>query len=136
MKKPEFLVFNVDQSVAFIAAQDDVLFVNQNIENVLDQEIDVDNNFLITDVKACLFYNKKFYVLANKFEKMRGVFLLMIDESNLTRLNRKNFIIKWNNQLEIGDADIYIVNDGACANNECCESPSKTSDNNKSLNMS
>ena len=63
----------------------------------MDKEIDVDNNFLITDVKACVFSNNKFYVLANKFEKMRGVFILMIDESNLSKLNRKNFIIKWNN---------------------------------------
>ena len=110
MKKPEYMIFNDDQSICFVAAQDDVLFVNQNIENEIDKEIDVDNNFLITDVKACIFYNKKFFVLANKFEKHRGVFLLMIDETNLTKLLRRNFIIKWNNQLEIGDADVYIIN--------------------------
>ena len=41
---------------------------------------------------------------------MRGVFLLWIEDDQLCCAKKnKNFIIKWSNQLEIGDADLYIM---------------------------
>ena len=74
-----------------------------------DEEVDVDAQYSISDIKACHYSNKMFYILANKCQKIRGVYLLAIDETNLNESSKKNFIIKWKNQIEIGDGDIYVM---------------------------
>ena len=81
--------------MAFIAAKDDVLFINFKSE----EEIDIDSTYFLSEVKACHFSNGMFFILANKCEKIRGVFILMIDENSLDDKNSKNgtFLIKWKN---------------------------------------
>ena len=64
-KKPEIFVFNDDQSIVFIAAKEDVLFIDFNQE---DKEIDIDSTFNISDIRACHYHQGKFFVLANKYE--------------------------------------------------------------------
>ena len=65
-KKPDIFVFNEDQSIVFIAAKEDVLFVDFNKEE--DCEVDIDMTFNISDIKACHYHEGKFFVLANKYE--------------------------------------------------------------------
>lgn len=70
------MVFNSDQSIALIAGDEDVIFAD--IKN--EYEIGLDCIHHVTDVKACLHANDKFYVLANKFQKNRGIFLIETDQ--------------------------------------------------------
>ena len=107
-KKPDIFVFNEDQSIVFIAAKEDVFFIDFDKD---DTEVDIDNTYNISDIRACHYHDGKFYVLANKFQQNRGIFLLKIDEENLADLSKKDFVIKWSNLLEIGDADIFIIED-------------------------
>ena len=76
MKVPDIFTFNDDQTVVFIAAGQDVLFVKLECRS----EIDVDQIFSITDVKACIFLNKTFYVIANKYRRVKGIYFLRIEE--------------------------------------------------------
>ena len=106
-RKPEIFTMNDSQTMAFIAAKDDVLFVNFKSE----EEIDIDSSYYLSEVKACHHANEMFFILANKCEKVRGVFILMVHENNLDKGSKSGtFLIKWKNQLEIGDGDIYVVN--------------------------
>lgn len=73
------------------------------------KEIDVDILYRISMVKGCLNANGKFYIIANKFEKAMGLYLLELDEKKPCEDPFPNFIIKWNNSLEIGDANIYSL---------------------------
>jgi len=48
---PDCFVFNASQSLAFVAAQDDVLIVDfQN-----NAEIDIDKLYGISQIKACIY---------------------------------------------------------------------------------
>ena len=58
-----------------MAAKDDVLFIDFNT----NKETDVDSIYKISDIKACYFKSGNFFILANKCEKVRGLYLLMID---------------------------------------------------------
>ena len=63
-----------------------------------NDEIDIDGNNSFEDIKACHYAKGKFYILANKCGKMRGIFLIEIDEQEMKkhgRVGRPNFIIKW-----------------------------------------
>ena len=70
-------------------------------------EIDVDDKFLLGDIKSILFKNNKFYVLANKSEKKLGYFLLELDH-DLNLCKAPKYVIKWENKLEIDDASLNI----------------------------
>jgi hypothetical protein len=76
--QPIYAVFNEKQNIAIIATFYDVLFLN--IEK--DEEIDIDNLFHIGDIRSVINVNEKFYVLANKCDKLLGYYLIEIDENN------------------------------------------------------
>ena len=54
--------------------------------------------------------DKKFYVLCNKHQERLGLFLIQFDEENP---QDKVFILKYKNKLDIGNADIAIINNPA-----------------------
>jgi len=90
------------------------VFVTTKEEAILldiynDRQIDIDDFYKISDIKACLYSKGRFYLLANKHEKIRGFFLIQIDENDPKGKNNY-FILKWKHHLEIGDADIYLLN--------------------------
>ena len=58
--------------MALVASIDDVLFVNMKTK----VEIDIDEKFHIKGIKACLYHEGSYFVLANKFEERLGYFLL------------------------------------------------------------
>ena len=70
--QPDFFEFNEEQTVAILASSNDALWID--IKN--QSELDVDENFEIGDIKALLYDNGKFYLLANKFRRKLGYFLL------------------------------------------------------------
>ena len=90
-KKPEIFVFNNDQTIAFVSAHEDIFFINFKKE----QEFDIDTMYRIGEVKACHYYKRKFLILANNCEKVKGVYLFCIDESCIDKKTNRNIIIKW-----------------------------------------
>ena len=46
-----------------------------------------------------------FYLLANKYNEKLGFYLLKIEDNDP---NKYDFVMKWENKLDIGDVDIYI----------------------------
>lgn len=45
--------------------------------------MDLEHIFKISQVKACINAHGKFYILANKRQKTKGLFLLALDENEL-----------------------------------------------------
>lgn len=74
------MVFNDNHTVVFISTKEDTFLVNLTT----DEEEDIDEHFMIKDVKACIFGGGHFYVLANIQNKTRGLFLLAIRERGST----------------------------------------------------
>lgn len=77
-----------------------------NISN--DEEIDIDNQYHIGDIRSVVNINEKFYVLANKCDKLLGYYLIEIDEKDPT-LQDPTFLINWKSKLDIGDAGLFMV---------------------------
>ena len=63
--------------------------------------MDLEHIFKISLVKACLNANGNFYILANKRQKIKGIYLLSLDENDLDLEEQENFseydkyLIKW-----------------------------------------
>jgi len=55
--------------------------------------------------------NNKFYILANKYKRKLGYFLLEL-ESDLEHKSEPRYVIKWENKLEIDDAALQIFDKG------------------------
>ena len=108
-RQPDFVMFNDVQEVALVASTDDVLWINTQ----LGKEIDVDDTFQLGDIKSILLRNKKFYVLANKYQRKLGYFLLELNEE-LDKMASPRYVIKWENKLEIDNASLnyFIDADG------------------------
>ena len=79
-----------------VAAQEDVVIVRLRPNK---EEIDFDIKCNISEVKACLNTNGKFYILANKYKKDRGIFLMEVDEEYLCENENPQFIIRWKTSL-------------------------------------
>ena len=77
-----------------------------NIEK--DEEIDIDNLFHIGDIRSVINVNEKFYVLSNKCDKLLGYYLIEIDENN-PKSKKPMFLINWKSKLDIGDAELYLI---------------------------
>lgn len=80
-------------------------------------EVDLDNEFKISDFKSILYDEGYFYLMANKRENKLGFYLIKIDQHNLfvdidkreeSKLKEKMFLINQMNKLDIGDIDINI----------------------------
>lgn len=88
-----------------LASTDDVLWVNLKTKN----EIDVDDTFLLGDIKSIVFKNQSFFIMANKYKGKLGYFLLEMKEDLYDAQQRgeePRYVLKWENKLEIGDANI------------------------------
>ena len=68
------------------------------------QEVDIDTAYKIGWVKALTMYEDKFYVLANKYNKKLGYYLIELNTGRPGPENQPRFLIKWLNKLEIADA--------------------------------
>ena len=91
-----------------MGASDDVLLLDLK----QGHEIDIDKIFKISEVKASISFKNKYYILANKYERSRGLFLLEIDQnvnSTDTESQIEKYMIKWKNQLEISDCEMFLA---------------------------
>ena len=52
------------------------------------------------------YFKQKFYVLANKYKRKLGYYLLELDTDLYDSINEPRYILKWENKLEIGDAGL------------------------------
>lgn len=106
-RQPDFMAFDHSQSRAIIASTDDVLFV----DIMKKTELDIDEKFLLGDIKSVLYMDKKFYVLANKYQRKLGYFLLELDVrlADNDGKDKVRYVIKWENKLEIDDARLYSI---------------------------
>ena len=79
--QPDALTLNSSQSVAFVSASKDTLFVKLNEEEA-QREVDFDFKNNIFDIQASLSANGKFYLLANRYKRYKGVFLIELDQDD------------------------------------------------------
>jgi hypothetical protein len=72
------VTFNTDQSVVMVANLNDVLYVNMS----LDLHVDIDCLFQISEIRSILYSEEmgKFYILANKCQRLLGYYLIEFDE--------------------------------------------------------
>lgn len=86
---PTIFVLNSEQNIAFLSTISDTLILNmsEGLDALDEKMFDVDNVFLISDVKQCINANNKFYVVANQKNLQKGLFLLQIDENPFTQRN-------------------------------------------------
>jgi len=103
--QPDMLVFSADQNVGIIASTDDVLWFDIQSQN----EVDIDDVYQLGDIKSLLYYDEKFYVLANKYQRKLGYFLLEIDTMLYGNIKKPKYVIKWENKLAIGDAGLDLI---------------------------
>ena len=85
---------NSTQTIAFLDSGYDILLID--IQN--KKRIDLEATLFISDIRACVNDFGKFFILANKYHKTQGVFLIQIDESKINDKEfdeTKIFIIKW-----------------------------------------
>ena len=74
-EQPEYVIFDENQESAIIASPNDVLWVNISTQ----EEEDIDQLYSIGQIKALINVGKKFYILANKYQRKLGYFLLELD---------------------------------------------------------
>ena len=75
------------------------------------QEIDIDEKYVISDMKSVIFSGGFFYILANKLEGILGVYVLKIPEmicGTNDHDHNNEFLLKWTQKLDIADADMFI----------------------------
>jgi hypothetical protein len=89
-----------------IASFYDVLWINLDKNT---SEIDIDNEFGISDIRAIINFESSFYILANKSDKKIGLFLIQINSNNPLEAI-PNYIINQKGNSENGDADLYFTN--------------------------
>jgi len=73
--QPDYMTFNESQEIGIIATEMDILWLNL----MTADEVDIDEIYEISCVKAITLFNEKFYILSNKYQKKLGYFLLEID---------------------------------------------------------
>jgi len=101
-KQPDYVVFDPSQQFAVIASIDDALWVDLKNRN----EIDIDEHFKLSDIKALMYSEGKFYCLANRHHRKLGYFLLELDVNCIDNLCNYSYVIKWQNKLSIGDGSL------------------------------
>ena len=82
----------------------DVLFVDL----VNHQEFDIDDQFHIGDIRSIVYIKKSYYLLANKFQKLLGYYLIQIKENDPCN-NEPTYLINWKSRLDISDANLYLL---------------------------
>jgi len=99
------LVLSADQNVGIVASTDDVIWFDM----LNSREIDIDNVYQLGGIKSLLYYDHKFYVLANKYRRKLGYFLLELETGLYNNIRKPKYVIKWENKLEIGDAGLDLI---------------------------
>lgn len=102
---PNIVVYDDAQTGMIIGSNHGIRYISLDGET----NIDFDSNFQIEDVRSIAYseFNKKFYILFNKFEGLLGLYFVEIDD----RINEETmpkFLIVKKTKLDIKDADIQL----------------------------
>ena len=98
-----------------IASSDDCIYLN--LSGNKKQEIDIDQEFMISDIKCVINDRGNFFLLANKTRGKLGLFLIRMDEKYPMIMDRSTgsqqlngeFIIQEGNKLNIADANLFVL---------------------------
>ena len=103
-KQPEFFLLNDDQTSMVIASQDCAFYLNLP----KNQFVDIDDLYKINCIKQIIYdiEDQNFYILANKFEGNHGFYIVKFSEDDPKDYK---FIMKVKNNLDIGDANIFVL---------------------------
>ena len=103
-RQPLFFRPNIEQNVFVIASPEDAVHVCTVTQN----ETDIDSLVGIASIKEIIYdsEDRKFFILANKFDEKLGFFVIKLSETN-PKDNR--FLIKWKNKLDIGDPNMFVL---------------------------
>jgi hypothetical protein len=93
--QPMFFVQDHEQDFAIIATTSDALLIK--LSNQL--EIDVDETYEIGDIRALLFQDDMFYVLASRYKGSIEISLLKIDKNEIEESQVPHFVIRWDSKL-------------------------------------
>lgn len=105
-EQPDYFIFNETQEYGIVASDDDALWINLTTKD----EVDIDDIYNISSIRALEMYNKKFYVLANKYQNRLGYYLLELDVEKPKPGIEPKFIIRFTNKLDISDAALHMIN--------------------------
>lgn len=104
---PNFGCFSPCQTKLIVTSDDDILYVDLKENDPAKREIDFDEKEEIGEIKKIFATHDRFYVLANKKEHRLGFYLFSIDLADPS--GHSEYFIRWNNKLDIGDADMYYM---------------------------
>lgn len=92
--------------MSIIASKEDGIYYNHRNR----KQVDLDREFEISAIKEIIYdhEDKVFYLLANMHYGKLGLFLIKFSERNPQNNNHK-FFLKYNNKLDISDADIAVL---------------------------
>ena len=114
--QPNMFVLSSYQEQAFISTAKGNLLLVDLIGKT--KVVELEEAFKISQVKACINCHGKFFIFANKMEKIKGLFLLELDEKDfdegkfnhpdsLAKTDR--FLIKWQSMLDVADVDLFCI---------------------------
>ena len=113
-EQPESFVFNDDQTACVIATTRN----SRMIDFGNNQDHDLAHLFGISQIKAVLYFEGYFYVMANKREQRLGFYLLRIPQRDPVKAasgedwekeKEEMFFMNYRGKLEIGDVDMHIL---------------------------
>ena len=103
-KQPQFFSLNDSQECAIVAETKDAIFydIKKNVA------IDLDDKYDIKAIKQVVYdyEDQVFYLMANRYKEKLGFFVIVFHEENPDDFH---FLIKIKNQLDISDANIYVL---------------------------
>ena len=72
------------------------VFIVTGLKSETKEEINIDYSFKVNNVKACINASGKFFILANKLNKVSGVFLIELDENKPVNKDEKpHILLNW-----------------------------------------
>ena len=103
-KQPVYFQCNEEQNVFIAASDEDCVYVNLT-KNI---EIDIDKKFAISVIRQLTYdeEDKVFFILANKVGELSPKLGFYVVKMNCENPEQCEFMIKWKNKLDIGDAHI------------------------------
>lgn len=105
--QPNFGIFNNDQTKFIVTSEEDILFVDMTAEEPDKREIDLDDRERIGRIQNIVANDTHFFVLANMKDSRLGMYLLTVCIEDA--LEPSNYLINWDNKLEIGDCDLHLM---------------------------
>ena len=102
--QPAICTSNAESNIFMVASPNDGRLINVDTEH----EYEIHDEHNLTFFKQCVYdkQDRRFIILGNKHDEKIGFFMLVLPEREI---KKAYFLLKWKNKLDIGDADMYIL---------------------------